>query len=207
VIRLVCFDLGGVIVRHCRSWAEACIAAGLPVHAVVESVEATARRKDLALRHTTGRIGGREFCALVSESVGGAYTPEEVARIHHAWLLGEYAGVGAVLGRLVRARSVRTGVLSNTNELHWDRMGEFPSVGLLENRHASHLIGHAKPGEQIYREFERLTGVAGGEVLFLDDLEENIAAARGVGWTAARIDHTSETAPQIEAVLRGHGVL
>ncbi len=30
-IRLVCFDLGGVVIRICRTWAEGCAAAGLEV--------------------------------------------------------------------------------------------------------------------------------------------------------------------------------
>jgi len=28
-IRMVCFDLGGVLIKHCRTWREGCAAAGL----------------------------------------------------------------------------------------------------------------------------------------------------------------------------------
>ena len=38
-VRIVCFDWGGVILRHCRSWQEGCAAAGLPVHPEVLTPE------------------------------------------------------------------------------------------------------------------------------------------------------------------------
>ena len=52
-ISLVCFDLGGVVVRICRSWAEGCAEAGLDVRGDVE--EALTRFADLAdLRRRAG---------------------------------------------------------------------------------------------------------------------------------------------------------
>ncbi len=53
---------------------------------------------------------------------------------------------------------------------------------------------------------DRQLGYAGAEILFLDDIQENVAAARQVGWNAQLIDPAAPTAAQIISVLRSHGV-
>lgn len=213
-VRLVCFDLGGVVVRICRSWQEGCIAAGLPVRADLSSDEMKARRRALSDRYQAGLLGCDEFFRLLSESTGGIYTPEEVRRIHAAWTLDVYEGVDNLVGELSRLRSVQLGVLSNTNHAHWEvlcgarRRPEYWSVlSKIHHPHASHLLRLAKPSPDIYLEFQRRTGFAGEHILFFDDLEENILAARRVGWRAEQIDHTGDTAAQMRAHLARHGVL
>jgi len=213
-IKMVCFDIGGVLVQHCRTWREGCIAAGLPVRDGAESDEMSARRKELARLFTTGRIEEPLFYQRLSATTGGLYTPAEVERIHHAWLGPEYPNVGPVVQRLVDAQRVRTGILSNTNAPHWSRLEpldgkppQFPTPSLLGTRLASHLIGHMKPDAETYAAFERATGTNGSEILFLDDLPENLAAAAARGWTCELIDHTRETAGQIESVLKRHGLI
>ncbi len=213
-ITLVCFDWGGVIVRICRSWAEGCAAAGLPVRGASGQPEWAARRRPLARRFEVGGLTSAEFFAGMAESMDHLYTAAEIEKIHAAWLVGEYGGVDRVVERLIGTAGIETGMLSNTNEHHWARQGpdpagvlpHFPTAGLLKHRHASHLIGHAKPDARIYEAFAAAVGRAPGEILFFDDLADNIAAARASGWQAAEIDHTGDTAAQIERHLREHGV-
>ena len=58
----MCFDLGGVLVRICRSWDERCQAAGLDVRGAFASDPSGGnRREDLSRLHQTGRIGCAEF--------------------------------------------------------------------------------------------------------------------------------------------------
>lgn len=150
----------------------------------------------------------------MSGASGGAYSAGEIERTHHAWLLGEYEGVGDVLRRLVAAGRAETGVLSNTNEPHWVRFEarggqapEFPSASVLRHIHTSHRLGLMKPDLAIYEAFERGTGFRGGEILFFEDVEENVAAARARGWRAELVDHTRGTAGQIAGVLEREGLV
>lgn len=49
-------------------------------------------------------------------------------------------------------------------------------------------IGWQKPEAEFYAEVERQLGLRGEEILFWDDLEENVAAARAAGWGAEVYD-------------------
>jgi putative hydrolase of the HAD superfamily len=212
---LIVFDLGGVLIRICRDWREACAAAGLPVRGESASHTASGRRHEWSEKHGIGAIASDEFFVRVSESVGGLYTAQEVQRIHDAWLLGEYPGVGDLI-RDIREAGLATGVLSNTNHPHWVRQmpahrggtGEFAAPALVDHPHASHIMGLLKPSTEMYRAFERLTGFEGraAEILFFDDIEENIAGARSCGWQAELIDHTGDTAAQMRRHLASRGI-
>ncbi len=213
-IRCVCFDWGGVILRICRSWAEGCSRAGLPVHPAAVSDRASAARRDAAEAFQLGRISRDEFFDAVSLATGRAYSPADVQRIHDAWLIAEYEGVPELIAELGRVKGLTTALLSNTNEAHWDRQlprngrpGDFPAAHALHVRHASHLLRLAKPDPAIYAAFERETGFLPGEVLFFDDLGENVAAARARGWRAEQINHTGDTASQMRLLLARHGIL
>ena len=64
----------------------------------------------------------------------------------------------------------------------------------------------SKPGEEIYRAFEKLTGFRAGEILFFDDLPENLETAQRLGWRTELVDHDGDTASQIAACLSAHHV-
>jgi putative hydrolase of the HAD superfamily len=213
-VRIVCFDWGGVILRHCRSWSEGCAAAGLTVRLDLDCPAGLARRRDLTMQHQRGEIDHSTYLARLAEAVGGVYTVEELSHLHESWLLAEYEGVADVITRLVATPGVETALLSNTNEAHWathlpgreGRSPKYPTAGLLKHRHASHLMGLAKPDERIYTEFEHLVAARGPEILFFDDLADNIAAASRLHWRCVHVDHTGDTASQISRALVAHGV-
>ncbi len=212
--RLVAFDWGGVILRHCRSWREGCAAAGLTAHDEVLTEAHAARRRSLTRDFQRGLIDERAFLAGLHDANDGRYTLEELARIHVAWLLDEYEGVRDVIERLVATPGVETALLSNTNAAHWrrhlpgpgGREADYPTAGLLRHRHASHLLGLAKPDEAIYRAFERATGFSGPAIVYFDDLAENLESPMRLGWTCVHVDHEGDTAAQIRASLRSLGV-
>jgi HAD superfamily hydrolase (TIGR01509 family) len=201
-IRIVCFDLGGVLIRLRKSWVDVCRAAGFEVRGDAASDRFEDARSQAMAPYVLGRISHDEWAEKTSRVMGGAYSPEELTRIHDAWLLEEYAGVAEVVDEL-HARGIATACLSNTNEAHWARLvraSEYPTIARLGARYASHLLGCGKPDEAMYRAFERAARVESAAVLFFDDLGVNVDAARAFGWNAERIDPTQETAPQ----MRGH---
>lgn len=208
-IRCVCFDWGGVILRICRSWAEGCQRAGLPVRGDPTTPAWANVRRGASHEYQLGLIDDAEYYRRISEAGGGVYTPAECEAIHHAWLIEEYPGVTRLIDDL-HQQGVTTALLSNTNRAHWSRQfpvfdtpgrQRFASASTLKLRHASHLLGLAKPDDAIYKAFERHTHFHPREIVFFDDLPENIDTAAKVGWNTLRIDHTGDTASQMRAEL------
>jgi FMN phosphatase YigB (HAD superfamily) len=217
-IEIVCFDLGGVLVRTCHSWAEGCKAAGLEIRMHREDAPLQAIRVALIDELGLGRLAEAQWAEQLSHAWEGLYSPAEIVRIHYAWTQGEYDGVGVVIDALHDA-GVETSCLSNTNHAHFARLvhhdgsaplegePEYPTVRRLHRHFASHLLGLAKPDPAIYAAFEQATERAGPSILFFDDRPENVAAARARGWNAEPIDPRTETGPQLGAWLREYRVI
>ena len=62
-----------------------------------------------------------------------------------------------------------------------------------------------KPDPAISAAVEEITGMPGPEILSFDDLADNVAAARTLGWSTMLIDPAGSPAAQInhELALRG----
>ncbi|MCA9291450.1 MAG: HAD-IA family hydrolase [Phycisphaerales bacterium] len=205
-VRVVCFDLGGVVIRICRSWSEGCTRAGLDVRAPDTRDASKAARGRAVFDYQTGRIDDDEFARRVSAALDGLYSPDEVMAVHHAWMIDGYRDVDAIIHRL-NAADLHTACLSNTNAAHWTRLGDYPAFAALRQRLASHELGLHKPDRAIYDAATSAFGVDPAEILFFDDLPENVDGAASSGWRAVTIDPLVETAPQIVRGLEAHGIV
>jgi HAD superfamily hydrolase (TIGR01509 family) len=77
---------------------------------------------------------------------------------------------------------------SNNNVLHWRRLLEERALGaLFEPRFASHLIDKIKPDAEAFEHVLAALDCRAAQVLFLDDNELNIEAARRIGRRAQRV--------------------
>ena len=210
-IGLVCFDLGGVMLRICRSWSEGCVAAGVDVRGDVDALVAQAKDgadwEAINGPYQCGDFDADEFARRFSALLSGLYSPTEVLAVHRAWIHGEYDGIGDVIATL-HDHGVGTAVLSNSCAEHWKEMPGYPAVQAVQTLLGSHEIAMRKPDVEAYREVERRTGHHPRGILFFDDLPENVAAAQLAGWRAERVDHAQPTTVvQIMRVLGEHGVL
>jgi glucose-1-phosphatase len=207
-VRVVCFDWGGVILRICRSWAEGCEQAGLPVRGKSDAKKCAEARRKLSQRYQTGQMSDAAYFKAVAEASDSQYDPSEVEKIHHAWLIEDFKGATDLILELNEVPKLATALLSNTNNLHWVRREtDFVSASKIQHQWASHLFGLAKPDEKIYSAFERRVSANGGQILFFDDLEENITAAQTLGWRAELIDPEKDPVKQMRKHLKKHGVL
>ncbi|HYE02061.1 MAG TPA: HAD family hydrolase [Phycisphaerales bacterium] len=210
---LVVFDLGGVVVRICRSWREASQAAGFGPEAPGLAPELAERRRALHRDYERGGLSCEEYFRAIAEATGGRYTADEARRVHEAWLLEEYPGVGALIDDL-HGRGIETGVLSNTNAAHWAVMEQarFAACRRPKHRHASFLLGAGKPEAEAYRRFAQRARGAGwrgeaGDIIYFDDLPENVEAARREGWRGVLVDPWGDPAAQMRAALQEAGPL
>ena len=204
---MVVFDLGGVLVRICRSFGEACERSGVGLRHSAEDFEA--RRTDwyaLVKRFEVNEIDSAKYYAQMSDLFEARYSPAEVERIHAAYLIEAYPGTGELL-RQLRAAGMLTGLLSNTNAPHWARLlRDFEAPAQADHPCASHLFGCAKPDASIYRAFRQGVEATGSELLFFDDLPANIEAAKIAGWRAETIDPHGDPARQMATLLADYDV-
>ena len=70
----------------------------------------------------------------------------------------------------------------------------------------SHEVGLAKPDPAAYELVTRRLGVEAGEVLFLDDVEANVVAARALGWHAVLHRDTSSSIAEMERIIEAADV-
>lgn len=210
-VRIVCFDLGGVVVRICRTWEEACARAGIDVRDP-ERFAAPALR-ELRHRITDDYMAGRMSCAEYWDRIAAAtdalYCAADIRAVHRAWTCEDYPGIEALIDRLNATPGITTACLSNTNHTHWELLTRelpSPAIAKLARTLVSHHMGLTKPDPAIYRAAEAALDAHPHEIAFFDDLPENIDAALACGWRARLIDHSTDTAAQIESHLRELGI-
>jgi HAD superfamily hydrolase (TIGR01509 family) len=221
--RVVCFDLGGVLVRICRTWADACARAALPARNAEHLASDGWRepRRRAGDRYQSGQLQCAAYFAELAAASDGLFSAAEFERLHHAWTLDHYPGALELVRALNAQPGVVTACLSNTNHAHWVRLAgadgknEYPAVAELRHQLASHLLGCAKPDARIYQlayaKFSEATAdqtapLRPSDILFFDDLPENVHAARAAGWTAFPVDPSGDTVTQMRGLLASAGV-
>lgn len=181
-IKAVIFDIGGVLVRTedlepRRKWERR---FGLPEWGLARIVF----ENPAAAQSTVGLAGPEAVWAVVAERL--RLDPAELAALQADFWRGDVFDM-ALVGyiRSLRPR-YKTGIISNA----WVGMRAMHQPYL--NGEAFDLIvysaeeGLAKPDPAIYqRTLDRL-GVRPAEAVFVDDMPENVEAARALGMAAVR---------------------
>jgi glucose-1-phosphatase len=187
-IRIILFDVGGVLVE----------VTGIDV--ILEWVEHRLSAQDVwrfwfsspAVRaFETGRIEPARFATEVLAELNLDLRPEDFLKAFVSWPARLYPGVAELLSRI--PPSYTRALLSNSNALHWPRVMDDLGLGAaFEHRFVSHLIGWVKPDAQAFEHALEGLRCAPSEVLFLDDSELNVAAARHLGIRAAQVRGAAE---------------
>lgn len=198
---MVCLDWGGVLLRICNGWEEACEEAGLPLPVSPVSDEVRAQRRALAEAYQLGNLSCEAYYPAVADLSPG-YSASDIERLHDAWLLHEYDGAVALAEELAGHARLTSALLSNTNARHWARRSQFAAAGMLEHQLASHEHRLAKPDVGFYRALEAAVGVSGEQIVFFDDLQANVNAARALRWQAVQVDPAGDTVGQVRGALR-----
>ena len=96
----------------------------------------------------------------------------------------------------------RTGIISNSfvgaREREQERYG---FADLTDTVVYSHEVGVSKPDPRIYRLASERLAVAPEDMIFLDDVEENVDGARALGIRAVQFTDTRQAIDEIESLL------
>src|SRR5262249_22847183 len=142
-----------------------------------------ARDHEAILLLDTNQIDLTEFARRVSTTRG--ISPEQVIRAYDIFLREPYPGAVELIDDL-HAAAAPPASFSNPSDGPWRQMNDPSPTSFCPNdrmtwRFASHLVGACKPSDAIYEHVERTTDVAPAGIVFFDDLEANVAAARERG--------------------------
>lgn len=134
-----------------------------------------------------GRISGAQLFEAFQDKSCFAGTLEEFAEAFGD-IFTEVPEMIAFNERL-RGRGIPTYILSNTNEFSmlWIRK-RHPFFANFDGYIFSHEVQCMKPGARIYEAVEECAGLRGPNLFYMDDKEENVAAAIARGWQA--VTHT-----------------
>jgi len=197
-VRAVFWDLGGVILRTedqtpRRLWERR---LGLPEGALAEIVfDGEAARR---------AVLGRATADDVWQEVGArlALSPPEAARLRADFFSADQ--IDEALMTFIRhlARRVQVGMISNA----WPEVGPLVRetwriADAFEPLILSAEVGLAKPDPRIFQLALSRAGVDAGQAVFVDDFEENLAAARGVGMLAVPFRDSVQAREAVAALL------
>ena len=118
-------------------------------------------------------------------------------------LKGEIAGTAALIAEL-KAAGLRLYALTNFSTETFPVAQQIcPTLALFEDVVVSGAIGMVKPEPAIYAYTQQRCGFDPARAVFIDDMAENVAAARDAGWHALRF----QSPEQLRQDLRQLGVL
>jgi 2-haloacid dehalogenase len=194
LIRNIVFDVGGVLVRlHYQPFVRYLGEAGIDM----TDLPAWLSRVDLE-GHERGEISGHE---LLSRIAATAVRPLDPAELAARWLqmFERWDEMFALATGLMD--DYRVYLLSNVGDLHWAHLDERYGVDrLVHGAVASFRVGVTKPSPEIYRRTEAMFGLDPAATVFIDDLPQNVAGARGCGWQAIRHSDARATRDQLRAM-------
>ena len=135
---------------------------------------------ETAISFEKGLISPQQFADKLKRDLKIEASPESIIRHFTSWPIGLFPGVHELLRSI--ENTFRLAVLSNTNELHWPRItNEFEIAGYFEHFFASHRLQKAKPDFEIFEHVVSELRVEPGNILFLDDNQNNVAASKKIG--------------------------
>ncbi len=201
MIGAVFFDFGGVLGRWDRAYVAAVEAEySLPEGGVLKALYGTPGWRDVEV----GRADVDAWLAEVEAAMAKA-AQKPVPSAHSVWarLWKDMDHDVIDLARTLRS-AYKVGVLSNTTVMLEDQV--LAPNGILDMWDViinSARVGIAKPDAGIYEAAAQAVGLAPGECVHIDDLENNVLGAEAAGFKA--VHHTGDFAA-LESSLRALGV-
>lgn len=201
MVPAVVFDLGKVLVDFDYSIAARKVAARSSRK--IERLDQFLSGSPLLVQFESGLLTAGQFFSEVQKVTGFQGSADEFA--------GYFADIFATMPDMVellaglRKKKIPTYIFSNTNEIavgHIRR--KFPFFSGFDGYILSYEIGAMKPQAKIYEALETLSGRSRGDILYIDDREENVKAGAERGWQIVLHETPQKTRAAMEKFLAAH---
>lgn len=192
----VLFDLGNVLVRF-RPQA---FPERLGLSVVSSGIHYGESVRRIVREYESGSMGTGEFLAGLGRVFNGQYTEQQLLDALQSVLDVPVPGMEDLVGRI--APQVPLGLVSNTNELHFERMREqLPVLRHFGNFFLSYRLKALKPDPAFYGAVLQRLSVAADRVVFIDDLAENVAGAQHAGMHGILFTEAAALEEQLKQIL------
>ena len=194
----VYFDLGNVLLKfdHHRGARQMAAVAGVSAELVWEVVFAGSLEHAYEAGQLTSHQFHAEFCRLTGSQ------PDRDQLLTAAADIFELNPTVVPLVAHLHAVGYRLGILSNTNEAHWNFVsrGRYAVLKYFFSVHAlSYELQSMKPEPEIYAAAARLAQTPPEQIFFTDDRPENVAGAQAAGFDAVQFHDAQQLAAELRA--------
>ena len=196
--RALIFDLGGVLIefdfkRAFSAWKDISRLS-------LEELQRSFRFDEMYEQHERGEITASRYFAHLRDKLALA---DDLDRIAQGWNAIFSAEIGPTLRLIAAVRAnIPCYAFTNTNQSHqetWMRM--FPAVATsFEKVFASHEIGLRKPELRAFAYIANELDLPVDELLFFDDLQENVDGAKAAGLQAVLVRTPEDVRNALEAI-------
>jgi putative hydrolase of the HAD superfamily len=197
-ISTVLFDLGNVLayIDFSAFWRN----LGF-LHAE-EIVPFTDGYKSLTLQYETGHISTDKYLNGLHSIFNNRFTIGQLEQAFASIIQRPVEGICDLVKRV--SHTHQTAMVSNTNEIHYKIfVSRFEIIRNLKKHFLSYQLHVMKPERGFYDAIIKDLGIYPSKMLFVDDIPENVKAARFAGMYAVKFEGTD----QLEAMLQKFGVL
>jgi len=177
-LKTVIFDMGNVLIHF--SHVKACIQLARLADVPLARVKAALFESQAAADYESGRISTAEVHAKLEDALEVALNPVQSLNAISD-IFWPKPDMEKLLSR-VKSAGIRTLLLSNTNEAHFNFVAaRYSFLKDIDDVVLSFRVGVCKPERKIYEHALTLANAAAHECLFIDDMPENVAAAEAAG--------------------------
>lgn len=181
--RLLCFDLGGVLVKLGDGGAFKRLIPPLPEAHFMLRDDFRTDREDHSLNeeYQLGLVDTDRFFRTLKERLQISESESILMQAYvDSWIVGELSETVTLLEQL--SPMLPLACFSNTSPLHWSYINkEFSWMNHFTWKFASCVEGVAKPWPQAFARICSVAGVEASECVMIDDRAVNLEGARQAG--------------------------
>ena len=191
------FDLGNTVLKiaYERVLRAICAEASITRDELVDLLEDAGGYRDME----RGAVSFWEFYEFLCDRAGYRGSIRDFHNIWSDFFDGPMPGIEEVLERV--REQYRVAFLSNSNEVHSELIPrQFSGLFGKDDRFIfSHRFRVAKPDPEIFRRALEVIGALPHHAVLIDDLIENVIAARGVGMRAFQFRDSRSLLRELES--------
>jgi putative hydrolase of the HAD superfamily len=197
-VRTVLFDLGNVLVRLQPEM----MVKTLGSEGTGEFVRYEKTVREYFRQYERGELITDEVLQLMEDLFRKKYSQDTIREAFLSIIGKPIEGMDEIVRRV--GQSAHVALVSNTNDLHYEYCRRaVPALRFLPHHYLSFQIGAVKPEPEFYQYIVNDLESDPAQVLFIDDLEINLAGAEKIGFRPYQFS----TVENLRMEMKGLGLL